>query len=162
MISGSVLFGPTSQSNDIFTNLLKTNFLDSVVSSVPLDQEQPLANAKTQLTQNFVLSDQYSRSTPAIARASRHIPTALTAAALTINLSSLGPLYAVAASARDPNSSNRVSRAASPLGNSAENNRLINSIDKKSPKLIDRKKNALSCLFDCCLFKMTFHFLALF
>lgn len=149
LTSGNLLNGPSNESHDLFTNLLKTNFLDSVKSSVPLDQKQQLAAANTHLTQNFVLSDQSSRSIPAIAAAvaSRRIvdcsPAGLTAAALTINLSSLGPLYA-SVRAKDPNSSNRVSRAASPLGNSAENNRLTNWMRKKNPQ---KKKNAFSCLF---------------
>lgn len=140
----AVVFGATSESRDIFTNLLKTNFLDSVKSSA-LDQRQPLATAHTHLTQNFVLSES-SRSAPVIAVASRRgidcTPAGLTAAALTMNLSSLGPLYASAVRARDPNSSTRVSRAASPaLGNSTDNNRLTNwtNLPLPLPLKIDRK-----------------------
>lgn len=96
-----------------FTNLLKTNFLDP----------QPLATTNSQIQNSS--PNQSSHHTTATAK-SRHditTPAGLSVAALNINLSSLGPLYATVH--RDMNSSNRVSRAASPsLGSSAENNRL--------------------------------------
>lgn len=114
------LFGENG-SRDMFTNLLKTNFLSKTVT---LDQNQ-LADTKTH-TQNSLLSGQSSHSTPAAAKSrTESTPAGLSVAALNINLSSLGPLYSNAGSiSRDTNSSNRVSRAASPsLGNSAENNR---------------------------------------
>lgn len=96
-----------------FTNLLKTNFLDP----------KPLAPTNTQIQNSF---PEQSSSHAAVAAKSRfHItPAGLTAAALNINLSSLGPLYSSAVT-KDTSSSNRVSRAASPsLGTSAEHNRL--------------------------------------
>lgn len=96
-----------------FTNLLKTNFLDP----------KPLAPTNSQIQNSF---PEQSSSHAAVAAKSRfHItPAGLTAAALNINLSSLGPLYSSAVT-KDTSSSNRVSRAASPsLGSSAEHNRL--------------------------------------
>jgi hypothetical protein len=112
-------------SGNTFTNLLKTNFLNN-----SLDQTQ-LAHIHNTHTQNLLLSDQFSRTTTSVAGKSRAhypIPAGLSvAAALNINLSALGPLggYIGASHSKEPNSSNRVSRAASPaLGSSAENNRL--------------------------------------
>lgn len=118
----SKMFGDNGSRN-IFTNLLKTNFLNKTLYT---DQNQ-LANTNTH-NQNLILSDQSSHSTPAVAAKSRTESSraGLSVAALNINLSSLGPLYASAAGAisKESNSSNRVSRAASPsLGQSAENNR---------------------------------------
>lgn len=109
---------------DIFTNLLKSNFLSK---SVTLDQNQ-LASTNTH-TRNLPLSDHFSRSTttPIAAKSRTECPpSGLTVAALNINLSSLGPLYSGAGGIckESSSSSNRVSRAASPsLGNSADNNR---------------------------------------
>lgn len=107
---------------DLFTNLLKTNFLNK---SVTLDQDQ-LASTNTH-NRNLSLSDQFSHSTTVAAkRRKEYSPSGLTVAALNINLSSLGPLYSSAGGiCKEPNnSSNRVSRAASPaLGSSADNNR---------------------------------------
>lgn len=119
---GAVLGDGGSQ---IFTNLLKTNFLNKT-----LDQTNALARNPNQ-TQNLILSDQFSQSAPVAAVKSRVDSHAvgLTAAALNINLSSLGPLYS--SRSKEQNSSTRVSRAASPaLGNSAENNRLTTWIEK--------------------------------
>lgn len=108
--------------NDLFTNLLKTNFLNK---SVTLDQDQ-LATTNTH-NRNLSLSDQFSHSTTVAAKSRKeYSPSGLTVAALNINLSSLGPLYSSAGGiCKEPNnSSNRVSRAASPaLGSSADNNR---------------------------------------
>lgn len=119
---GAVLGDGGSQ---IFTNLLKTNFLNKT-----LDQTNELARNPNQ-NQNLILSDQFSQSAPVAAVKSRVDSHAvgLTAAALNINLSSLGPLYS--SRSKDQNSSTRVSRAASPaLGNSADNNRLTYWIEK--------------------------------
>lgn len=122
LAASSNLFGHGSEG--MFTNLLKTNFLNK---SVALDQN-PLANLNTN-TQNLNLSDQFSRSMPVTANSRRldFPPAVLSVAALNINLSSLGPFYASAGTghSKDTNSSSRASRAASPaLGNPAENNRL--------------------------------------
>lgn len=96
-----------------FTNLLKTNFLDP----------KPLATTNSQIQNSS--PNQSSHHVTVAAKSRPDItPAGLSVAALNINLSSLGPLYSSAVH-RDTNSSNRVSRAASPsLGNSAENNRL--------------------------------------
>lgn len=108
-------------SGNTFTNLLKTNFLNN-----SLDQKQ-LAHTHNTHTQNLLLSDQFSRTTTSVAGKSRAhtlVPGGLSVAAA---LSSLGPLggYIAASHSKESNSSNRVSRAASPsLGSSAENNRL--------------------------------------
>lgn len=96
-----------------FTNLLKTNFLDP----------KPLAPTNFDTQNSF---PEQSSSHAAVAAKSRLMtPAGLSvAAALNINLSSLGPLYSSAVT-KDASSSNRVSRAASPsLGSSAEHNRL--------------------------------------
>lgn len=112
------LFGENGSRN-MFTNLLKTNFLNKS-ANLDLDQNQ-LANTNT-LTKNLMLSDQFSPSTTSAAKSRTDRATAgLSVAALNINLSSLGPLYSHGLS-KESNSSNRVSRAASPaLGNSADN-----------------------------------------
>ena len=108
-------------SQDTFTNLLKTNFLD--------DQKK-LAETQSNNQNLMLLSDQSSHSTKVSATRSRgldYTSAGLAVAALNINLSSLAPLYSVAVSNpfKEMNSSSRVSRAASPaFGNSAENNRL--------------------------------------
>lgn len=107
------------ESKSMLTNLLKKNFLDQPVS---LDQNQ-LASTDTH-TQNLILSDQFSQSTTLAAKNRVDcLPAGLAvAAALNINLSSLGPLYSRART--NTSSSTRASRATSPsLGNA--DNRLI-------------------------------------
>lgn len=133
IFSGNILNGSSSLLRDgapseIFTNLLKTNFLDK---SHRLDSKTLAENTDKQ---NFLMSDPSSRVVPP-SRGVDCTPAGLTAAALNINFSSLGRLYVSAGAVKDPNSSNRVSRAASPaLGNSAENNRLTNWTKKKHTK----------------------------
>lgn len=117
--SARLMCGDGSQ--DLFTNLLRRNFLEKMPNPDQLATTNPLS-------QNLMLlSDQSSQSTP-VATKSRveRSPAGLSVAALSINLSSLGPLYSGAVSNfKEQSSSARVSRAASPaLGNSAENNRL--------------------------------------
>lgn len=118
--TSSSLFGDGSEG--MFTRLLKTNFLTKTLA---LDQNR-LARLNIQ-NLNLNLSDQFSHPTPVAVRSRSDFPPAgLTAAALNINLSSLGPLCSSSSGnhSKDPNSSTRVSRAASPaFGNSAENNR---------------------------------------
>ena len=116
-------FAASLGSGNTFTNLLKTNFLAN-----SLDQTQ-LAHTQNTHTQNL-LSDQFSRPTTLAggkSRAHTLVPAGMSvAAALNINLSSLGPFggYIGASHSKETNSSARVSRAASPsLGSSAENNR---------------------------------------
>ncbi|CRK86312.1 CLUMA_CG000095, isoform B [Clunio marinus] len=101
---------------DIFTNLLKTDFLN-------LDEKQLESEMNTEKS-NLMLFDQFSKSTTSAAVKSHteSSSSGLSVAGLSINLSSLGPLYSTIRSRnKESNSSNRVSRAASPApGNSAD------------------------------------------